>query len=289
MEAFNDKPNKKEDKYEKTKISGAKEPEPLEESKPKEKGSCICKIFGKAIGTGSFSKMIYRNELIPVLITSYQVIDDKFVQSNNSLKVYINEKLKFININKNRIIYLSSNNEYDLIVIRLQDGEIDHHLKIDDNIFKNSELAYKDEPIYILHFPGADKAKISYGKGIEKINEYDIKHLCNTEEGSSGSPILSAMTNKIIGIHKAANRRRGYNFGTFLKYPLSELNGNKNEIICIYNKQKDEINLLHGYSWDMKYLSDEEKKSYIEGKNNITGNNTDIYINDKKIEFNYLI
>ena len=115
----------------------------------------------------------------------------------------------------------------------MQDGEIDHYLKIDENIFKqNSEDAYKDEPIYILHYPGYDeKAQVSYGKGIEKINEYDIKHLCNTEEGSSDSPILSAMTNKIIGIHKAANRRKGYNFGTFLKYPLSELNGNKNEII----------------------------------------------------------
>ena len=52
----------------------------------------------------------------------------------------------------------------------------------------------------------------------------------------------------------------------------------KNEIICVYNKQKDEINLLHDFSWDMKYLSDEEKKSYIEGKNNINGNNIDIYI-----------
>ena len=159
MGAFNDKPNKKEDKYEKTKIPGAKEPEPLEESKHKDKGSCICKINGKEgkIGTGFFCKMIYQNELVPVLITNYHVIDDKFVQSNNSLKVYINEESKFININKNRIIYLSSNNEYDLIVIRLQDGEIDHYLKIDENIFKNSEDAYKNEPIYILHYPGYDE------------------------------------------------------------------------------------------------------------------------------------
>ena len=37
----------------------------------------------------------------------------------------------------------------------------------------------------------------------------------------------------------------------------------------------------------MKYMNDEVKKAYIEGKNNINGNNIDIYINDKKIEFNY--
>ena len=194
-----------------------------------------------------------------------------------------------ININKNRIIYSSSNNEYDIIVIRLQDGEIDHYLKIDENIFKNTELAYKDEPIYILHYPGKDeKSQVSSSdKGIEKLDEYNIKHFCNTQPGSSGSPILSAMTNKIIAIHRAGHRNGKYNFGTFLKYPLSELNGNKNEIICIYNKQKDEINLLHDYTEYEDYLSDEEKESYIEGKNNINGNNIDIYINDKKIEFNY--
>ena len=80
-------------------IPGAKVPEPLDESEHKDKGSCICKIFGKTIGTGFFCKMIYQIELIPVLITSYQVIDNNFAQSNNSLKVYINEKSKFININ----------------------------------------------------------------------------------------------------------------------------------------------------------------------------------------------
>ena len=61
----------------------------------------------------------------------------------------------------------------------------------------------------------------------------------------------------------------------------------KNEITCIYNKQKDEINLLHDYTRDTKYWSEEMKKSYIEGKNNINENNIDIYINDKKIKFNY--
>ena len=61
----------------------------------------------------------------------------------------------------------------------------------------------------------------------------------------------------------------------------------KNEIICIYNKQEDEINLLHDYNKDIKDWSEEDKKPYIEGKNNISENNIDIYINDKNIKFNY--
>ena len=62
---------------------------------------------------------------------------------------------------------------------------------------------------------------------------------------------------------------------------------NKNEIICIYNKKKDKINLLHNYDLDSKYISDEDKKLYKEGKNNINENNIDIYINGEKIKFDY--
>ena len=62
---------------------------------------------------------------------------------------------------------------------------------------------------------------------------------------------------------------------------------NKNEIICIYNKKEDKINLLHNYDLDSKYISDEDKKLYKEGKNNINENNIDIYINDNKIKFDY--
>ena len=84
-----------EDKIDEGKIIGAKEPEPLEASEHKDKGSCICKISAKSIGTGFFCKMTYENELVPVLITNYHVIDDNYVGSNNSLKVYINEDYKF--------------------------------------------------------------------------------------------------------------------------------------------------------------------------------------------------
>ena len=209
-------------------IPGAKEPEPLDKSMYRSKKSCICKICGKIIGTGFFSKIIYQNELIPVLITSYVVLGDEFVQSNNSIKVFLNEEYKSININENKIIYSSPKDKYDIIIIRLQDGEIKDYLEIDENIFKNSELEFKDEPIYLLYYPGKDEeAKVSTSdKGIEKLDEYNIKHFCNTELGSCGSPILSAMTDKIIGIHQAGIRRGNYKIGVFLKYPLSELNGN---------------------------------------------------------------
>ena len=67
---------------------------------------------------------------------------------------------------------------------------------------------------------------------IEQINNNDIKHFCNTDFCSSGGPILSLLNNKIIGIHKGCIRKNGnnynqYNIGTYLKFPLNELNMKK--------------------------------------------------------------
>ena len=89
-----------EDDYEEGIIKGAKEMKLLEETEQKEKEKCICKINGSKIGTGFFCKIIYKYELIPVLITNYHVVDDNYVRSNNDLNIYINGKPKLINLNK---------------------------------------------------------------------------------------------------------------------------------------------------------------------------------------------
>ena len=57
-----------------------------------------------------------------------------------------------------------------------------------------------------------------------------------------------------------------------------------NNDFIIQKLKEDEINLLHDYTLG---VIEEYKKLYIEGKNNINENNIDIYINDKKIKFNY--
>ena len=117
------------------------------------------------------------------------------------------------------------------MIIRLkEEDKIKHFLEIDLDIFKpDSEYEYKNNSIYILHFPKGDKASYSSDIGIEKVNKYDIKHTCNTELGSSGGPILSKLSNKVIGIHKGFIDKingKKCNIGTFLKFPLNELNNN---------------------------------------------------------------
>ena len=206
----------------------------LDETDKKEMSKCICKLYGNTIGTGFFCKIKYKNDLIPVLITNYHVIDDNYLKNKKELKIYINDKSKMININENSIIYSSYKDKYDIIIIKLNEYDIydiNNYLEIDKNIFNiNSENTYKDEPIYILHYPNSGQASISYGNGIEKISEYNIKHKCNTQPGSSGGPILNLLTNKVIGIHKAFIEKEKYNIETFIKFPLNEFN-KKNEII----------------------------------------------------------
>jgi surface protein len=68
----------------------------------------------------------------------------------------------------------------------------------------------------------------------------------------------------------------------------NKLNESKNQIICVYKKDKDEINLLHDYKINLNDFMDEQKREwYIEAKNEINEKNIDIYINDKKIKFDY--
>jgi len=269
-------------------IKGAKEMVPLAQTELKEKTKCICKINGFEIGTGFFSKITYEDIFIPVLITNYHVINDQFFQDNDQLKIYINDNSKIININKKRILYSSIKDEYDIMIIRLkEEDEIENYLEIDQNIFKNnSENSYKNEPIYILQYPNAKEASVSYGEGVEQIKTYDIKHFCNTTTGSSGGPILSSLTDKVIGIHKGCIKIRGknqYNIGTFLKNPLNELinnfalNENKtNEIIMEIKVDKDDINQ------DIYFLDNTEKHDKLKELNE---NNTELYINNKKIGF----
>ena len=208
---------------------------PLDETKFKEKGKCICKISRGLMGTGFFSKIDYEGKTIPVLITNYHVIDDDFINKNKKLTFYINGNSHTIDINKESVVYSSTDKKYNIMIIKLKECEGYSFLEIDNNIFKDGSLEnYENQGIYILHYPGnEEKAQISFGEGIKKIREDndDIMHKCHTESGSSGSPILCAATNKVIAIHRGGNSHKGYNYATFLKFPLNELmNKNENEI-----------------------------------------------------------
>ena len=114
---------------------------------------CICKIKGKIVndkqleGTGFFCKIDYEYELIPVLITNFHVIDDDYMKNNSEIIIYINGDLKKINIDEKSKIYSSVKEEYDIMIIKLnEEDEIRDFLEIDQNIFKDdSTTSYEQQ------------------------------------------------------------------------------------------------------------------------------------------------
>ena len=160
-----------------------------------------------------------------VFMTNCHVLSDIDYCANKELNIVLNDDKEVkINLGIERKTYFNMN--YDIALIELKESDnINNFLEVDDNLFDYGEF-YKDASLYILQYPFGDKAQVSYGKLID-INSFEIKHICNTEHGSSGSPILNLSNNKVIGIHKQSSDN--VSKGTFLKFPIKNFFENKKE------------------------------------------------------------
>ena len=171
-------------------------------------------------GTGFFCKIPFINKkILTVLITNNHVINlemDKITISINNDK-----DIREIELN-NRIKY--TNKEYDITIIEIKEKDnINNYLELDENIMKKgSNKLYINNTIYIIQYPGGKRLGVSYGilNKIYEDKEYNFNHLCCTEEGSSGSPIINIINNKVIGIHKEADKK--YNMGLFINYAVED-------------------------------------------------------------------
>ena len=121
---------------------------------------------------------------------------------------------------------------------------------------------------------------------INNILNEDIKKINNEL-----NKIINILINNILNedIKKINNELNKIKNNDYITNNKESKNESKNEIICIYDKQDNEIDLLHDYNLNLDNycLNEQEEKSYLEGKNNINGKNIDIYIDNKKIEFDY--
>lgn len=188
--------------------------------------NCVCRIYenGKK-GTGFFCRIPYPNSdnYLFVLATNNHVLNEDEIQIGKEISFSWNNDTKFkaIKIDSSRKVYSSPESEYDTTFIQIfeKDG-INNFLEIDDKIYEN-EIHLKDSysNLYILNYQDDKNVLVSYGN-MKKIDGKEINHLCNTTGGSSGSPILSLKSLKVIGIHFGAHKYFNYNIGTFIKYPI---------------------------------------------------------------------
>ena len=209
--------------------------------------NCICKIHKNngEKGTGFFCKIPYTNQykLLTVLITNNHVLNENDLKNNNIIKYTLKDdkQIRKIKIDNNkRKIYTSKELDITFIEIKQNEDNINVFLEIDEELInKNKEFieaTYKNKSIYILHYPHGEDIAVSYGI-LDKINNEEINHFCNTSKGSSGSPILSLDTFKVIGIHCGSSKdeNENCNKGIFIKYPIKEFNKQNRQNKIIFN------------------------------------------------------
>ena len=258
----------------------------------------ICKIFIKkgGKGTGFFCNINYQHIDMPVLVTNFHVINQKYIEENDLIKITLNDDSedKEISLKDNRIIYTHKDYDVTIIQIKPEKDGIKHFLQLDDQLLKDeSNIFYDKQSAYIIQYPKGDKAAVSYGI-IQYINNYEIVHLCSTESGSSGSPILNLTNNKIIGIHKEGSVNHKFNKGTFLKYPVNDF---ISKHLKDHNKKENEIEITvkinqNDVNKDIYFL---DNTDYIEHKTNIkhfhdnlkelNETNVILYINNNRCKF----
>ena len=81
------------------------------------KSNSICRINNK--GTGFFVKIPYKSKLLPVLITSNQVINTDDIQNNKNISLYLNneKKIKIIKLDNERLKYI--NEKLNIAIIEI--------------------------------------------------------------------------------------------------------------------------------------------------------------------------
>ena len=276
--------------------------------------NCICKIKcndgGKA--TGFFCIIPFPDKLnqIPALITNNHVISKKDILKDNKIKFTLNnDTLSFeIKIDNFRKVY--TNERYDITIIEIKKSDnldINSFLDLDYHIFKNNaNEIYKRKSVYLLGYPHGGNSSFSLGiiRNINEKDDYTIEHLCKTNPGSSGCPIINLKNCKVIGIHMGASKiiNQDCNIGSLLKKPLEEfikifkkiedINNKNNEILLkskiseiekmknniLLNLKNKEINLQNEYIKKTQEIN-QEKMLLI----NQLNNNDKIYKENENI------
>ena len=141
--------------------------------------------------------------------------------SNSKIDIYYDNESRYSNIklgNKKRYIKNFIDMGLDIAIIEILDED---NISKDYFLFPEYEFRINNELINnMIYIPQYAKGlDLVNARGIIKnINDYEITHLANTEEGSSGSPIFLENSIFVIGIHKEGNKVKEENYGDFI-YP----------------------------------------------------------------------
>ena len=228
--------------------------------------NCICKIHKSngVNGTGFFCKIPFNHNsnLLPVLITNNHIIDENDIKQNKKIYITINDEKesRSIIIDNSKKTFTSPELDVTIIEINILFDKIYDFLEIDESIQKEQnfiENTFMRKSIFVLHYPKGKNINVSYGL-LPNIKNKFINHLCTTDNGSSGSPILLLDTFKVIGIHCGSSNQFKYNKGIFIKYALNEFikNNETTKLETIFETQ--DFNVINIEEFLSKYKNQKE-------------------------------
>lgn len=198
----------------------------------KQMKNSVCKIKCKKGGTGSgffcYIPFPDKTSLLPVLITNYHVLNKDDVIEGKQIEFSLgnNNIIKNIRIKASRKIY-TNEKPYDVTIIEMKksDGiKLSDFMELDDCLFESKEdinkteskenenymdKKYRQKTVYLIHYPEGKDVRYSLGV-IKDIAEdgFNIRHLCNSQIGSSGGPLICLINFKIMGIHKGSRVKK---------------------------------------------------------------------------------
>ena len=198
-------------------------------------------------GTGFFCIIPFDDwDDLKVLMTNNHVIGNNDLIVGKKIKFTLDNdrKQKEIILDEKRKKYTSEKYDITIIEIKKNDGiEKESFFEIDNQIFTDYKI-YIKQSIYLLHYPKGKEMRFSY-EIINNIYEdgYTIQHYYDSDNGSSGGPLLNTIDYKVIGIHKGgAKENQQFNLGTLIKEPIEDFKRkiNDKEVVNSLEQTKSE-------------------------------------------------
>ena len=281
----------------------------------------ICRIYNNVKGNGFFTKIPYNSKLLPVLITTNNIINQDDIQNNKIISLFINndKKIKTIKLDNNRLMYTNEKLNVTIIeIIENKDNLKNKYLELDNdiinylnlnriNLIKKESPNYLNESIYVMNYSNKKDIFVSFGKLLH-IKKEEIVYKSNIKEDSFGSPILLTNNQKLIGIHNGNYKQYKDYKGSLLIYSLIEFSKIKNKsiiiekegkkiynnemlinnIICELNIKEDEqeIRIINSYEQSFRERRFIKYNKKNENEKEIK-ENCEIRINGKLIPFSY--
>ena len=205
-------------------------------------------------------------------------------QKDQKMKYISDKYCSKINVDINTLIFLYGGNKLDMEK-KYEDYSKENSIKIlvyenTNDVCPKCGKLLGDEKIDKLISSNNNINSILFGltSQINHIIE-DLNNNKQIDEINYQLKNINLVLNHIIEDIKKINEELN-------KAKNSNIENNTNEIICIFDKQDPEINILHDFKENISGWRDNDKKAYIEGKKNINEKNFELFINDKKIKYN---